>query len=132
MNTDQALLSLYGPIRGRIIQQLLSLQKISILKCTRKIHSKADKTYEKRLLNIEMNLYLYDPKITASVPCANDLSRLMKKTKQMACAPIEDSDQPGHPLSLIRVFAVRMKKAWVLSYPLRAQRRLIRLGRCPG
>ena len=26
--------------------------------------------------------------------------------------------------SLIRVFAVRMKKAWVLSYPLRAQRRL--------
>ena len=25
--------------------------------------------------------------------------------------------------SLIRVFAVRMKKAWVLSYPLRAQRR---------
>ena len=26
--------------------------------------------------------------------------------------------------SLIRVFAVRMKKAWVLSYPLSAQRRL--------
>ena len=37
-----------------------------------------------------------------------------------------------HPPSLIRVFAVRMKKAWVLSYPLSAQRRLIRLGRCPG
>ena len=32
----------------------------------------------------------------------------------------------------IRVFAVRMKKAWVLSYPLSAQRRLIRLGVCPG
>ena len=32
-----------------------------------------------------------------------------------------DSDQPGH-----------LKKAWVLSYPLSAQRRLIRLGRCPG
>ena len=30
------------------------------------------------------------------------------------------------------VFAVRMKKAWVLSYPLSAQRRLIRLGGCPG
>ena len=40
------------------------------------------------------------------------------------CAPSEDSDQPGHPLSLIRVFAMRMKKAWVLSYPLSAQRRL--------
>ena len=42
----------------------------------------------------------------------------------MACAPSDDSDQPGHPPSLIRVFAVRMKKAWVLSYPLSAQRRL--------
>ena len=31
---------------------------------------------------------------------------------------------PPHPPSLIRVFAVRMKKAWVLSYPLSAQRRL--------
>ena len=40
------------------------------------------------------------------------------------CAPSEDSDQPGHPPSVIRVFAVRMKKAWVLSYPLSAQRRL--------
>ena len=35
----------------------------------------------------------------------------------------EDSDQPGHPPSLIRVFTVRMKKPWVLSYPLSAQRR---------
>ena len=45
------------------------------------------------------------------------------KTYKIACAPSEDSDQPGHPPSLIRVFAVRMKKAWVLSYPLSAQRR---------
>ena len=29
----------------------------------------------------------------------------------MACAPSEDSDPPEHPPSLIRVFAVRMKKA---------------------
>ena len=49
----------------------------------------------------------------------------------MTSAPSEDSDQPGHPPSLIRVFAVRMKKAWVLSYPLSANI-LIRLGRCPG
>ena len=40
------------------------------------------------------------------------------KTNKMT-APSEDYDQP----SLIRVFAVRMKKAWVLSYPLSAQRR---------
>ena len=35
--------------------------------------------------------------------------------------PSEDSDQPGHPPNLIRVFAVRMKKFWVLSYPMDAQ-----------
>ena len=42
----------------------------------------------------------------------------------MTCAPSKDSDQPGHPPSLIRVFAVHIKKAWVFSYPLNAQRRL--------
>ena len=40
------------------------------------------------------------------------------QNQQCGCAPSEDSDQPWHPPSLIRVFAVRMKKAWVLSYPL--------------
>ena len=54
------------------------------------------------------------------------------KTNKMACAPSEDSDQPGHPPSPIRVFAVCMKKHWVLSYPLSTQQRLIRLGRCSG
>ena len=29
------------------------------------------------------------------------------KTYKMVCVPSEDSDQPGHPPSLIRVFAVR-------------------------
>ena len=43
--------------------------------------------------------------------------------QQSDCAPSEDSE-PGQPPSLIRVFAVRMKKVWVLSYPLSAQRRL--------
>ena len=46
------------------------------------------------------------------------------KTNKMACAPSEDSDQTGRMPSLVWVFAVRMKKAWVLSYPLSAQRRL--------
>ena len=40
-------------------------------------------------------------------------------TNKMTCAPSKDSDKP----SLIRVFAVGMKKSWVLSYPLSAQRR---------
>ena len=47
------------------------------------------------------------------------------KTNKITCAPSEDSDQPGHPPSLIRVFAIRMKKPWVLSYPLSAQRRFL-------
>ena len=46
------------------------------------------------------------------------------QNQQSDCAPSEDSDQPGHPPSLIRAFAVRMKKPWFLSYPLSAQRRL--------
>ena len=46
------------------------------------------------------------------------------QNQQSDCAPSEDSDQPGHPPSLTRVFAVCMKKAWVLSYPLSAQRSL--------
>ena len=46
------------------------------------------------------------------------------QNQQKECAPREDSDQHGHLPSLIRVFAVRMKKPWVLSYPLSAQRRL--------
>ena len=33
----------------------------------------------------------------------------------MASADSQDLDQPGHPPSLIRVLAVRMKKAWDLS-----------------
>ena len=43
------------------------------------------------------------------------------QNRQNVCAPSEGSDQPRHPP---RVFNVRMKKAWVLSYPLSAQRRL--------
>ena len=31
------------------------------------------------------------------------------KTNKMACASSEDSDQPGHPPSQIRVFTVRIK-----------------------
>ena len=48
--------------------------------------------------------------------------RVTKPTKWRA--PSEDSDQPGHPPSMIRVFAVRIKKTLVVSYPLSAQQRL--------
>ena len=46
------------------------------------------------------------------------------QNQQSECAPSKDSDQPGHPPSLIWVFAVCMKKARVLSYPYSAQQRL--------
>ena len=39
----------------------------------------------------------------------------------MACAPSEDSDQPGHPPSLISLRCPH----WALSYTLSAQRRLL-------
>ena len=58
----------------------------------------------------------------------NILSRLMTKPTKWHVHPV----MTGHPPSLVRVFTVRMKKAWVLIYPLSAQQRLIRLGRCPG
>ena len=45
---------------------------------------------------------------------------LHDKINKMTCAPSKDSDQPGHPPSLIRVFAVRMKKHWALNYRLSA------------
>ena len=46
------------------------------------------------------------------------------QNQQCSCGPSKDSDQPGHPPSLIRPFAVRMKKHWALSYLLYAQQRL--------
>ena len=79
--------------------------------------------------------FLYCCEIKSSVLIMNlrmcDLSIIWSYTiwatswqnQQNDCAPSEDSDQPGHPPSLIRDFAVHMKKHWALSYPLSAQRR---------
>ena len=49
----------------------------------------------------------------------------------MTYAPSEDSDQPGHPPSLIRVFAVRSKGSKGPNLSSHGQRRLIRLFGCP-
>ena len=59
-------------------------------------------------------------KAQASLRIALTIWAATWQNQQNECAPSEDSDQPGHPPGLIRVFAVRMKKAWVLSYPLSA------------
>ena len=53
------------------------------------------------------------------------------KTNQMSVRPAKTQIILGI-CPVWSVFAVRMKEAWVLSYPLSAQQRLIRLGGCPG
>ena len=60
---------------------------------------------------------------SVSIPISN-IWAMTWQNQQNECAPSKDSDQPGHPPSLIRIFAVRIKKAQALSYPLSAQRRL--------
>ena len=51
----------------------------------------------------------------------------------MICAPSENPGQSGHPPSLIRVFAGRMKNHWAFYLPKkRTTKTLIRLGGCSG
>ena len=47
-----------------------------------------------------------------------------KKTNRMTCAPFEESDRPGQPTCLIRVFAVRSIGSYGLKVPSCGQRRL--------
>ena len=58
------------------------------------------------------------------VPYNNELPR--DKTNNMTVHPAssEDSDQPGHPTSLIRVFAVRPMGSLRPKLSARGQRRL--------
>ena len=51
------------------------------------------------------------------------------QTYLLTCAPNEDSDQPAHSRSLIRVFIVRMKKLCVLVLPNCAHAVKIRMRR---
>ena len=72
----------------------------------------------------EMLPYCTIPKVRIWFPISKTIwaRSTTKPTKWRA--PSEDSDQPGHPPSLIRVFAVRMKKPWVFSFSFSVQRRL--------
>ena len=59
-------------------------------------------------------------------------SKLMaRQTIKMTCGPSEDSDPPGHPSSLIRLFAVRLKKHWALDYPWAQNEDIDQTGRLP-
>ena len=63
--------------------------------------------------------------------CLCDLSQLMTKPTKWYVRPAKTQISLSiHPIW--SVFAVHMKKAWVLSYPLSVQWRPIRLGKCPG
>ena len=44
-----------------------------------------------------------------------------QKKNLLTCAHNENSDQPAHPRSLIRVFVVRMMKRCIIGYPKCAQ-----------
>ena len=60
-----------------------------------------------------------------------------EKTNKMTCLPSEGSDHTAHLYSLIRVFAVCMKKPWVHGFPVHGfpesvLQRLIRLSGYPG
>ena len=65
------------------------------------------------ILYIAMLIILY------SLPLPNGPQR--DKTDLLTCAPNEDSNQPAHSRSLIRVFVVCMKRLYILGYPNCAQ-----------
>ena len=68
-----------------------------------------------------------DPKdsVIKGLPC--NTNEPPHKTDKMTCTPSDDSDEPGHSPSLIRVFAIRMKKLPIECLAMS----LIRLGGCP-
>ena len=68
--------------------------------------------------SLQYCLAIYAWVVTHWISCGMNKWAASWQNQQMANAPSEDPDQPGHPPSLIRVFAVPMKKAWVFSYPL--------------
>ena len=81
-----------------------------------------DAMYRSLLYNEAVTIYMYYNVMYTEFKMKS--FKLQWQNQQNDCAPSDDSDQPGHLPSLIRVFAVRMKKAWVLSYPFSAERRL--------
>ena len=63
----------------------------------------------------------------------SNFERTYDKTNKIACASSEDSDEPGHPPSLISLRCPNGKKSWGPELPTeRTAKALIRLGGCPG
>ena len=59
-------------------------------------------------VNFHMLIKNRFPLIQPLIEETADNGMSQKQTNRMTCAPSEDSDQPGYPLSLIRVSTVRM------------------------
>ena len=94
-------------------------------------------TSEKKKYTAELFFYVHGLRVPSEKQCHSPLTIVLiepphDKTNKMACAPSEDSDQPGHPPSLIRVFVVRLMGSKGPKLSSCGQRRLIRLGGCPG
>ena len=75
---------------------------------------------DKRVISKERNtVRASNPR--ASLTWTDNTSKVgYDKINKMICAPSKDPDPP----SLIKVFAIRMKNPWVLSYPCSARGRL--------
>ena len=54
------------------------------------------------------------------------------KTNKMTCVPSEDSDQPGHPPSLISLHCALNGYLRTKAFFMRTAKTLIKLGGCPG
>ena len=67
------------------------------------------------IVNCEENI-VYQYLVPILSPVTDNCPSWISQNQQNECVPSKDSDQPGHPPSLIRVFAVHMKKAfWSLA-----------------
>ena len=76
----------------------------SVICYTRQHSAQVMMDYEERLLS-ESSRIVFEP--GDRVGARKGYMRRLRRNQQSECAPIEDSDQPGHPPSLIGVFAVR-------------------------
>ena len=115
-------------ILAEAVLQIFCWQSCFTIKCQSRKREIIQPNIYRLLPKVNQVIYtmatVYMPNIMILAQAVIQIWAATWQNQQNECAPSEDSDQPWHPPSLIRVFAVRMKKACVLSYPLSAQRRL--------
>ena len=93
-----------------------------------------DQTAGSHICYTSMYFTMYNDSVSVQRRRWLDLSQRMTKPTKWHVRPAT-TDQPRQPPTDQRKLgslATQIKKAWVLSYPLSAERRLTRLGGCPG